>query len=61
MKLQELLQDGLYNYEDFELLNNVEILSYVLGSELWESKVSVCQSDQGQALRLPDKQLCPLL
>ena len=49
MKLQELLQDGLYNYEDFELLNNVEILSYVLGSELWESKVMThdqCQNGE---------------
>ena len=34
-KLQELLED---DYEDFELLDNVEKLSYVLGSELWESK-----------------------
>ena len=25
-------------YEDFESLENVEKLSYVLGSELWESK-----------------------
>ena len=33
-KLQELL-DG---YEDFESLKNVEKSSYVLGSELWESK-----------------------
>ena len=33
-KLQELLDD----YEDFELLDNVEKSSYVLGSELWESK-----------------------
>ena len=31
---QELLDD----YEDFESLNNVEKSSYVLGSELWESK-----------------------
>ena len=30
-----LLED---DYEDFELLDNVEKLSYVLGSELWESK-----------------------
>ena len=35
MKLQELLQD---DYEDFESLENVEKSSYVLGSELWESK-----------------------
>ena len=34
-KLQELLEDG---YEDFESLENEEKLSYVLGSELWESK-----------------------
>ena len=34
-KLQELLED---DYEDFESLGNVEKLSYVLGSELWESK-----------------------
>ena len=34
-KLQELLED---EYEDFESLDNVEKLSYVLGSELWESK-----------------------
>ena len=34
-KLQELLED---DYEDFEYLENVEKSSYVLGSELWESK-----------------------
>ena len=34
-KLQELLEE---DYEDFELLENLEKLSYVLGSELWESK-----------------------
>ena len=34
-KLQELLED---DYEDFEPLENVEKSSYVLGSELWESK-----------------------
>ena len=34
-KLQELLDD---DYEDFESLENVEKSSYVLGSELWESK-----------------------
>ena len=34
-KLQELLED---EYEDFESLDMVEKLSYVLGSELWESK-----------------------
>ena len=34
-KLQELLEDA---YEDFESLENVEKSSYVLGSELWESK-----------------------
>ena len=36
-KLQELLKDD-YNYEDFESLENVEKSSYVLGSELWESR-----------------------
>ena len=34
-KLQELLED---DYEDFESLENVEKSSYVLASELWESK-----------------------
>ena len=34
-KLQELLKD---DYEDIESLDNVEKSSYVLGSELWESK-----------------------
>ena len=34
-KLQELLED---DYEDFESRENVEKSSYVLGSELWESK-----------------------
>ena len=34
-KLQELLED---EYEDFESLDKVEKLSYVLGSELSESK-----------------------
>ena len=34
-KLQELLED---DDKDFESLDNVEKLSYVLGSELWESK-----------------------
>ena len=34
-KLQEFLDD---DYEDFESLENVEKSSYVLGSELWESK-----------------------
>ena len=34
-KLQELLED---DYEDFESLENVEKLSYVLGTELWESR-----------------------
>ena len=34
-KLQEFLED---DYEDFESLDNVEKSSYVLGSELWESK-----------------------
>ena len=34
-KFQELLED---DYEDFESLENVEKSSYVLGSELWESK-----------------------
>ena len=34
-KLQELLED---DYEDFQSLEIVEKSSYVLGSELWESK-----------------------
>ena len=34
-KLQELLED---EYEDFESFDKVEKSSYVLGSELWESK-----------------------
>ena len=34
-KLQELLED---EYEDFESLDNVGKSSFVLGSELWESK-----------------------
>ena len=34
-KLQKLLEN---DYEDFESLENVEKSSYVLGSELWESK-----------------------
>ena len=34
-KLQELLED---DSEDFESLDNVKKSSYVLGSELWESK-----------------------
>ena len=34
-KLQKLLED---DYEDFELLENVDKSSYVLGSELWKSK-----------------------
>ena len=34
-KLQELLED---DYLDFESLDNIEKLSNVLGSELWESK-----------------------
>ena len=34
-KLQELLED---EYEDFESLDKVEKSSYVLGTELWESK-----------------------
>ena len=34
-KLQELLED---DYEDFESLENVEKSSYMLVSELWESK-----------------------
>ena len=34
-KLQELLED---EYEDFESLDKLDKLSYVLGSELWESK-----------------------
>ena len=35
-KLQELLEDDC---EDFESLENVEKSFYVLGSELWESKL----------------------
>ena len=35
-KIQELLED---DYEHFESLENVEKSSYVLGSELWESKL----------------------
>ena len=35
-KLQEMLED---DYEDFGSLDNVDKLSYVLGSELWESKL----------------------
>ena len=35
-KLQELLLED--EYEDFESLDKVEKSSYVLGSELWESK-----------------------
>ena len=38
-KLQELFED---DYEDFESLENVKISSYVLGSELWESKFDGC-------------------
>ena len=34
-KLQELLED---DDKDFESLDNVDNLSYVPGSELWESK-----------------------
>ena len=34
-KFQELLED---EYEDFESLDNVKKSSFVLGSELWESK-----------------------
>ena len=40
-KLQELLED---DYEEFESLNNVEKSSYVLDSELWESKFNVLLS-----------------
>ena len=39
--LQELLED---DYEDFESLDNVEKSSYVLGSELWESKFNELRS-----------------
>ena len=35
LKIQELLED---EYEDFKSLDKVEKSSYVLGSELWESK-----------------------
>ena len=44
------------DYEDFELRENVEKLSYVLGSELWESKfdgllslVELYDSDSGSS------------
>ena len=37
-KFHELSQDY---YEDFESLEKVEKLSYVLGSELWESNFDV--------------------
>ena len=40
-KLQECLED---DYEDFKLLDNVEKWSYVLGSELWESKLDALLS-----------------
>ena len=33
VKLEELFGD---RYADFEVLNSVEKMSYVLGSELWE-------------------------
>ena len=36
IKLQELLED---EYEDFQSLDKVEKLSYLLCSELWESKL----------------------
>ena len=35
-KLQKLLED---DYNKFESLENVEKSSYMLGSELWESKL----------------------
>ena len=38
-KLQDLLKDDC---EDYESLENVEKLSYVLGSELWESNSMNC-------------------
>ena len=37
-KLQELLED---DYEEFESLENVGKSSYVLGSEMWESKLPI--------------------
>ena len=36
-KLQELIEN---EYEDFESLDMVEKSSYVLGSDLWESKLN---------------------
>ena len=38
-KLQELLED---DYDHLELLENVEELSYVLGSELWKVSLMDC-------------------
>ena len=37
-KLQKLLKD---DFEDFKSLENVEKSSYILDSELWESKLDV--------------------
>ena len=58
-KLQELLED---DYEDPESLENIERSSYVLDSELWESKFDVdvweirkhklYDSDSGSGLQL---------
>ena len=42
MEIQECWKMTIY--EDFESLNNVEESSYVLGSELWESKFDVLLS-----------------
>ena len=46
-KLHELLKD---DYEDFELLENIDKSSYVLGNELLESKFDELLSCQ---LRIP--------
>ena len=54
VKLEELLGDG---YADFEVLNSVEKISYVLGSELWEqnfkcSKRVYCKRVGGKETRI---------
>ena len=38
VKLEELLGD---RYADFELLNSVQKMSYVLGSKLWEQNFQI--------------------
>ena len=37
-KRQEVLEDDYEDFESLEITRNVEKSSYVLGSELWESK-----------------------